>query len=163
MLREAAVALGRILSRPAYIALAAASALLYYSLFYFVILHSNLGVFIPVVPMYLVYAVAATSAALLCIAVYSAMERRSHSSGAAARAGTASAVAPVLTSLVSSCSCSYSAIGVFLSYIGVGGAFGISVVIGEYATYIIAALLVINLALVLHYSSRLGRRYSKRR
>lgn len=144
-----------LITTPEYLALAAGSALAYFLVFYYLITASNFGIFLVTVPLSLAYIMVGSAGVLFSLGVYSvARALLSYTSGA--EEGAASAVLPILGSLVATCGCSYSVLAGILAFLGIN-AFEVSGIISGVALYqswLIVAIILVNLALIYYYSGR---------
>lgn len=139
---------------PRYIALNIAVALVYYLAINYLVALQEKGIPIINVPAYLIYTLVAVSSILLTVSIHSVannfLVRRSLGAGVFGTAST------VFGSLVVGCSCSFSLLVVALGGLGASISTTISVVdfFSVYGSYIITALVALNLFLILFSVSR---------
>ncbi|MEM3781355.1 MAG: hypothetical protein QXT43_00130 [Candidatus Micrarchaeaceae archaeon] len=140
-----------IFRKPIYVAVALAAAAAYYSLFYLVIKSSS-GIFFPLVPVYVIYALIATSALVFAIGIHSAARayrayRKAYSGAACSVTGTAISVAG---SLVASCGCDSPILFPFVMSLGFDSLQALAFVstIAKYNLPIFLGLIAVNLFLI---------------
>ncbi len=144
-----------VLTRPTYLAVLAITAIIYYYIFYYIITSSNYGLFLLTIPVYLLYALVITSALLFTVAISSI---HGHVKYARAISGSVSGSIIVLAGgTVASCACT---IPVFVSLLYIFGASVADVTlvnfyISTYQLYIMAALIIVNVALTYNYLGKL--------
>ncbi|VVB76814.1 Uncharacterised protein [uncultured archaeon] len=147
-----------VFTSPSYLAVAAASAVFYYFLFFYMIEYSNRGLFLLTVPIYLMYALIATGAVLLTVSAY-AITR----SIRMAPVGASGSVLSVFTSsfgcMVAGCGCYAPVLSSILYIIGFGSfqVSGAIALMGNYQVEFIALLIIINLAFIYYQTSRITR------
>jgi hypothetical protein len=152
-----------IFSRKAYIAIAAASALVFYYVFYYLVVSDNYGVFLVLMPIYLIYLLVATSGILFSISVftvaYSAASRRLGVEG-----GIMGVLLPSMGGIVAGCACALPLLTSILLFLGINAfeALGIVTAIGIYQLWIVLAMIAINTGMIYYYLGRLPASRKKR-
>ncbi len=144
------------LRHPRYIALNAAAAVAYYLLFTFLIRYQNYGIFLLSVPWYLVYAMIFTASMLLTISVYSV--RNTRRNRAEFTASTASAATLVIAGVLGGCGCSESLVfGLAALGISSSSLFSADAILVSVSVQISAALLAVNVLILLYYLNKLSK------
>ncbi len=147
---------GRIFRHPAYIAIAALSSVLLFYFFKYLIAANNHGIFLLLIPIYIVYALVATSGILLAISLFAIAH-----SVAARRLGAAGGVSgillPSLGGLIASCGCTFPLLESVLLFFGVNTfeAIGIVSVVNDYQVPILTAMILANLVMIYYYLGRI--------
>ncbi|MGC8676419.1 MAG: hypothetical protein ACP5T3_02810 [Candidatus Micrarchaeia archaeon] len=145
-------AFARILTKPAYAAVALAAATLYYLLFYFLIKGST-DVFFITLPMYLIYALVATGALAFTIGMAGAVhayKRRRASASSGIACSVTSTITPLIGGVVASCGCESPVVFPFIIGLGFSSLQALAFVslLAKYNTYIVLAMIAINLFLI---------------
>lgn len=154
---------GRIFRHPAYIAIAAVSATLFFYLFRYLTAVNNHGIFLIFIPIYVVYALVLTSGILFSISVFaiahSIASRRLGEIG-----GIEGVLLPSLGGLVASCGCAFPLLESIFLFFGINAfeAVGIVSVINSYQIWIIAAMVLVNLATIYYYLGKIPLAPSKK-
>jgi hypothetical protein len=151
-------AFATVFREPRYIAIALLGAIAYYFVYFIIIRASNYGIFLITVPLYLIYAIAATSGILLALSAFS-IAKSLLSLKAGTAGGIASAFIPSVGSMVATCACSYPILGSFLFFLGVN-AFELSSIVSVISQYELEAtflIVVVNMLLLFYYSGRIAR------
>ncbi len=151
---KAAAVLKRIY-KPKYLALNAAVFGLYYLIVKYLLSIQQKGIPISSVPVYLVYALVASSSIALTIAVYSIFNTRRNS--ARITASSVSAATTLAGGVIAGCSCQAAILfNVLAISVGSGEAFALNTLISENAPYIFGAMTLINLLLVVYYVQKIS-------
>lgn len=153
-----------IFKNPVYILSTIISSAIFYYIFYILIAISNKGIFILLIPAYLIYLLMILSGILFSISLYSLL--KSLLTKAARFEGEiASILLPSIGGLISSCGCSFSIFASLLGFLGVNAfeSIGIVSTISTYQLWLIVALVVINVAMIYFYLGKLTRFFSKRK
>ena len=144
-------AFAKILSRPAYAAVAVVAATLYYLVFYFLIKGST-DLFFITLPLYLVYALVATSALAFTVGMAGAVHayKRRRASASSGIACSVSTITPIIGGVVASCGCESPAVFPFIMGMGFSSLQALAFVslLARYNTYIVLAMIAINLFLI---------------
>jgi hypothetical protein len=155
---------GRIFRHPLYIAIAAVSTILFFYLFRYLIAINNHGIFLLLMPMYIVYLLVLTSGVLFSISLFaiahSVASRRLGEIG-----GIEGLVIPSLGGLVASCGCAFPLLESIFLFFGVNTfeAVGIVSVINSYQLWILGAMIFINLATIYYYLGKVPMGPAKKR
>ncbi|MGI0100780.1 MAG: hypothetical protein ACREBH_03650 [Candidatus Micrarchaeaceae archaeon] len=136
--------------KPKYVALNIAIAIVYYFAVSYLLKLQQEGVPITSVPLYLVYALIATSSITLTIAIYSAANTRRNE--AKVSATSASVLTTIGGGIFAGCGCQAAILFNVIAFsAGTGEAASISIIASENAPYIFAAMIVINLLITAYY------------
>ena len=145
-----------IFRHPAYILIAAASALAFYYLFLYLIAVNNHGIPLITAPLYLVYLLVATSGIVFSISLFaiahSIASRRMGEIG-----GIEGVLIPSIGGLVASCGCAFPLLESILLFFGINTfeAVGIVSTINAYQSWILGIMILINLATIYYYLSKI--------
>ena len=155
---------GRIFRHPAYIAIAAASSILFFYLFRYLIAINNHGIFLILIPIYIVYALVLTSGILFSISAF-AIAHSIASSRLGEIGGIEGILIPSLGGLVASCGCAFPLLESIFLFFGINAfeAVGIVSVINSYQIWILAAMILVNLATIYYYLGKIPMAPSKKR
>ena len=154
----------RIFRHPAYIAIAAVSAILFFFLFRYLISVNNHGIFLIFIPMYVVYLLVLTSGVQFSISLFAIAH-----SVASKRLGEIGSIEgliiPSLSGLVASCGCAFPLLESIFLFFGVNTfeAVGVVSVINSYQLWILCALILVNLATIYYYLGKIPMGPSKKR
>lgn len=146
----------RIFSRPAYLAIAAVASILFFYLFRYLVEANNHGIFLVLIPMYVIYALVITSGVILSISLFavadSVASRRLGEIG-----GIDGIVIPAIGGLVAGCGCAFPLLESILLFIGVNAlqAAGIASAINSYQIWILLAMITLNAILIYYYLGRI--------
>ncbi len=148
--------LRKIFTKPQYTAVFIIAILVYYSLFYYIITKSNYGLFLVSAPIYAVYLLTLTSGILATISAYVIASRLKYSE--ALEYGASGSITLLAGGVIASCACQ---VPIFVSLLYILGASVADVTlvtfyIASYQIYIIAALILANMALVYHYLGKIS-------
>lgn len=142
--------------KPKYILLNIAIAVAYYYLISYLLSLQQRGIPITSVPIYLIYALVATSSVSLTIAIYSISNTRRNK--AKVSATTASLITTFLGGILSGCSCQAAILfNVLAISVGTGEASLVNTVVGENAPIIFGAMIIINLFVIGYYLNKLSK------
>ncbi len=147
---------GRIFRHPVYIAIAAISTIVFFYIFVYLISVNNHGIFLLLLPMYVVYLLVLTSGVLFSISLFaiahSVASRRLGEIG-----GLEGLIIPSLGGLVASCGCAFPLLESIFLFFGVNAfeAVGIVSVINSYQLWILCAMVLINLATIYYYLGKI--------
>ncbi|MHB1829880.1 MAG: hypothetical protein ACYCO0_00630 [Candidatus Micrarchaeaceae archaeon] len=153
----------RIFSKPAYIMIAAAASILFFYLFRYLIEVNNYGIFLVLIPMYVIYALVITSGIIFSISLFaignSIASRRMGEIG-----GLEGIIIPSLGGLVASCGCAFPLLESILLFFGVSvlQAAGIASAINSYQIWILLSMITLNVILVYYYLGRISTSNIKR-
>lgn len=141
-----------IFRHPTYIISTILSAGVFYYIFYLMIVLSNKGVFLILIPIYLVYLLVLTSGTIFSVSVYS-LSRAMLTKAAKFEGGIASLLLPSLGGLVASCGCSFSILASLLIFLGINtfSAVGYVSLLNQYQLWIMCALIAANLLIIYVY------------
>ncbi len=153
-----------IFARKRYMAIAAAGALLFYYLFYYLVSAENYGAFILLMSPYLLYALVVTSGILFAISVF-AVANSLASRRMGIEGGIIGVLMPSIGGVVASCACTFPIIASVLLFFGVNTleAAGIISLVNSYQLWIMLAMIAANLAIIYYYLGRLGISKKRRR
>ncbi len=146
----------RIFSKPAYMMIAAAASILFFYLFRYLIEVNNHGIFLVLIPMYIIYALVITSGAIFSISLYAIWH-----SIASRRMGELGSIEgiliPSLGGLVASCGCAFPLLESVLLFFGVSvlQAAGIASAINSYQIWILSSMITLNVILVYYYLGKI--------
>lgn len=141
--------------KPRYIALNIAIAAAYFLVIEYLLSVQQRGIPITAVPVYLIYLLVITSSITLTIAIYSVNNTRRNQ--AKLSATSVSAVSAVLGGVFSGCTCQAAILfNVIAVLAGAGEASLVNTIIGENASIIFAAMIVLNLFLAVYYLEKLS-------
>lgn len=150
----------RAVYRPAYIAINVATALLYYLLFELLIRYQNYGILFIAVPVILLYALVVTSSVMFTIGIYTIRKSlRKKTSASACSIGTAMTL---FAGVIAGCGCSAPIIyGITVFGLSLAEVSVLATAITRYSSYIIGAVIAVNLLLIAYYLMKIsGRRKS---
>jgi hypothetical protein len=142
--------------RPKYIVLNIAIAVAYYYLIEYLLSIQQRGIPITSVPLYLIYALVATTSVSLTIAVYSISNTRRNEAKVSATA--TSVITAFIGGIISGCSCQAAILFSVLEVsVGAGEATLVNTVVGENAPLIFGAMIIINLFVIGYYLNKLSK------
>lgn len=150
------VTASRIFGHSAYVAIAAASSVLLFYLFRYLIAVNNHGIFLLLIPIYIVYALVVTSGILFSISLFaiahSVASRRIGEIG-----GIEGIIIPSLGGLVASCGCAFPLLESIFLFFGINAfdAVGIISVVNAYQLWILIAMILVNLATIYYYLGKI--------
>ncbi len=142
---------------PVYLAIAVSGSLFYFLIFYYLVTTSNYGVFLVLVPVYLVYIMVASAGILLALGVFS-LSSALMKPVSGVEEGAFSAILPTVGGLVATCSCSYSVLAALLAFFGIN-AFEISGIVSGislYQIWLIVAVVLLNIVMLYYYSGKVA-------
>lgn len=155
-LKGRALVLSRIFSHPVYAAAAVISTAAFYYLFRYLIEANNHGIFLVLVPLYLVYVMAATSGLVFSTSLFAIAH-----SVASRRAGELGSIegilVPSISGIVAGCGCAFPLLESVLLFFGVNAleAAGIVSLISSYQSWIMLALVLLNVAMMYYYLGKI--------
>lgn len=140
-----------------YLLLALASSAAFFYLFRYLIASNNHGIFLVLMPIYIIYALVATSGILFSISVFTMLSSIA-SRRIGAIGGIEGVIAPSIGGLVASCACTFPLLESVLLFLGVNtfDAIGIVSAIDGYQVWIISAMTLINLGLIYYYLGKIS-------
>lgn len=144
-----------IYSKPVYVAINIAVAVLYYLLFAFLIRYQNYGILLITVPKPLLYTLIITASIMFTIGVY-AMKRsfKRRSTASATAVGTCMTM---FAGVISGCGCSVPIVyGITALGFSIGEVSVLDAFININSTYIISAIIAVNILLIFYYSLRIS-------
>ncbi len=146
--------LSKMLRSRFFIAVLVISAVSYYALFYYLVL-GNEHVFIINTPMYLVYALAVSSAAVLAASLYTARLIKALAKTAAS-GGTFSVISATTGGIIIGCGCSMPILGSILYAFGMNSisVWGAIAFVNSYQAYLLGIIILINAMLFYYYSGK---------
>ncbi len=150
------VTASRIFSHYAYVAIAAISSAIFFYLFRYLIAINNHGIFLLLIPIYIVYALVLTSGVLFSISIFAIAH-----SVASRRIGEIGSIEgiiiPSIGGLVASCGCAFPLLESIFLFFGVNvfEAIGIISVINSYQLWILIAMILVNLATIYYYLGKI--------
>lgn len=153
-----AAVLRKIFTSPFYILLTVVAAIAYYWLLKYQILASNKGVFFITVPMYWVYALILSAAALMAVSIY-AVSNLLRTKYAGVGGGLFSIITSSIGGLVISCSCYAPVLASVMYAIG----FGVLQVgdtiafLGDNQLWFVLAFIAVNLIFIYYQLGRITR------
>ncbi len=149
--------IGSLLLSPVYLAITVAGSLFYFLIFDYLITASNYGIFLVTVPIYLIYIMVASAGLLLALGIFS-ISKALLGTASGVGEGTMSALLPTIGGLVATCACSYSLLAALLAFFGINAleVSGIVSGIALYQLWLLAAVVLINLALIYYYSGKVA-------
>jgi hypothetical protein len=153
-----------IFKHPTYIASTIISAAIFYGILYLLIVMSNEGVFLLLIPPYLAYALVITSGILFSISLYS-LARSVLTRAARLEGGSAGVLLPSLGGLVASCGCSFSVLASILVLLGINSfeAIGLVSIINSYQIWLFLIMIAANITIIYIYLGRIARFFRKSR
>ena len=141
--------------KPKYIALNILIAVIYYYVVEYLLSIQQRGIPITSIPLYLIYALVATTSITLTIAVYSVKNTRRNEAKVSATA--TSVITTLVGGIISGCSCEAAILfGVLEVLVGTGEATLVNTVVGENAPLIFGAMIIINLFVIGYYLNKLS-------
>jgi hypothetical protein len=149
--------LARIFRHPTYAFVAIASAAIFLYIFRYLIAANNYGIFLIFVPMYVVYALVATSGILFSISLFAIAHSVSSRKIGGIGGSIEGVLLPSLGGLVAGCGCAFPVLESVLMFFGVDAfeAVGIVSAINSYQLWILSAMIAINLATIYYYLGRI--------
>lgn len=144
--------LGMIFTKPTYITVAVAGAILNYLVFLYFIEQSNRGVLLFTIPAYLVYPLMLAGGMLIAISAYS-FRINAIRPAYKASDGVLGFIVPAIGSMISSCACSYPIFATVLLALG-ADSFSVSSlvsIVGAYQQQFVALIILANLLLIHYY------------
>lgn len=147
-----------IYTKPAYIAVNAAAAAIYYYLYEYILSIQTHGVVVNVdlPPAYLVYLLVITSSMLLTIAVFSI--RNSRNNQAKFSTSVAGSFTAVFGGVIGGCGCTSPLLFGILTPLGLGSQFvSFDLFFINYQAELFAAFIMINVGLAAYYMNKLSR------
>lgn len=153
-----------IFRHPTYIISTIISSIIFYYIFYLTIVASNEGVFLVVIPIYLVYLLVILSGMLFSISLY--IIARSLLTRAARLEGSiAGILLPSIGGLIASCGCSFSVLASILIFLGINtfDAVGLVSLINSYQIWLIILLILIDIAMIYFYLGKLTGFFRKKK
>jgi len=153
---DRAIVLKKVLSSPRYALAALAAAAAYYLLFLYV-MDYGMGVPFVAVPMYLVFALIASSAVLVSLSAYELARRL-----LVVTAGEGGAISVCTASfgcMIAGCGCYAPLVSSLLYTMGLGAiqVSGAIALLGDYQEWLIFLLIIINLGFIYYQSGRMAR------
>ena len=147
----------RIYSDAKYLLLALASSAVFFYIFRYMIASNNHGIFLVLMPIYIIYALVATSGILFSISVFT-MSFSITARKLGAIGGIEGVIAPSIGGLVASCACTFPLLESVLLFLGVNtfDAIGIVSAIDGYQIWIISAMILINLGMIYYYLGKVS-------
>lgn len=147
----------RIFSDAKYLLLTLASSAAFFYLFRYMIAANNHGIFLVLLPIYVIYALVATSGILFSISIFT-MSYSISSRKLGAIGGLEGVIAPSIGGLVASCACTFPLLESVLLFLGVNtfDAIGIVSAIDSYQVWIISAMILINLGMIYYYLGKIS-------
>ena len=147
----------RIFSDAKYLLLTLASSAAFFYLFRYMIAANNHGIFLVLLPIYVIYALVATSGILFSISIFT-MSYSIASRKLGAIGGLEGVIAPSIGGLVASCACTFPLLESVLLFLGVNtfDAIGIVSAIDSYQVWIISAMILINLGMIYYYLGKIS-------
>ena len=147
----------RIYSNVKYLLLAIVSSIAFFYLFRYLIASNNHGIFLLLMPIYVIYALVATSGILFSISVFT-MSYSIASRKLGAMGGLEGVIAPSIGGLVASCACTFPLLESVLLFLGVNtfDAIGIVSAVASYQIWIISAMILINLGMIYYYLGKIS-------
>lgn len=149
---------------PTYIISTIISSIVFYYIFYLMIVASNEGVFLVLIPIYLVYLLVILSGILFSISLY--IIARSLLTKAARLEGSAAGILlPSIGGLIASCGCSFSVLASVLIFFGINtfDAVGFVSLINSYQIWFILLLILIDIGMIYFYLGKLTSFFRKRK
>ncbi len=147
--------LATVFRRPRYAAAAIVLSIAYYFTIIYIIRYQNYNILLLNVPLYEIYALAVLSSILVVVSVFSLNNTtRSKNRYSGASIGS---IATFMGGIVNGCGCS-APILFGLTYVGASAASVISLTntISAWSKYIFAAMMLIDIALLLYYMRRIA-------
>lgn len=146
--------------RPKYIALNIAIAVVYYFFIEYMLSIQQRGITITAVPIWLIYALVATSSVTFTIAIYSITNTRRNK--AKVSATSTSVITTFIGGVLAGCSCQAAILfNVLAILVGAGEATAINTIVGENAPIIFLAMIILNLFVIGYYLERLSKPYCR--
>ncbi len=145
-----------IFKKPAYTIIAISSAIAFFYLFRYLVSVNNDGLFLIFIPIYLIYALVATSGVLFSISIFTIAHSISMKRSGAV-GGIEGILLPSIGGLIVGCGCSFPLLESILLFFGVGvfQAVGIISILNGYQYAIIAAMIALNIIAIYYYLGRL--------
>ncbi len=146
-----------VFTKPAYLAVAAAASLAYYALIYFVVTHSDYGIFLVTVPVYLIYALVISGGLLLSTSIY-VLNRRRKIISCGTGGGIFSVIASFVGGVATSCGCTAPILYSALYSLGFGIFQAASVVafFSGNEVIILSAFIALNVLFIYYQAGKLG-------
>ena len=141
---------------PKYMALNVAVAIVYYLVFVALVKYQNYGILLMSSPRILIYALIASSSIMFTIGIYAI--RNSMHKPTKVSASVVGTAAALFSGIVSGCGCAAPLL-FGITYLGfsVVEVSALESFIARYNAVMISAILALNVALILYYSSRISR------
>ncbi len=144
-----------IYTKPAYLAVNAAAAVIYYYVYEYILSIQTHGIAINLPPSYLVYLLVITSSVLLTIAIYSI--RNSRNNQAKISASVTGSFTAVFGGILGGCGCTSPLLFGILGAVGLGSQFiSFDMFFIRYQIGLLAAFILINVLLATYYVNRLS-------
>ncbi len=152
-----------IFSHPVYIISTIVSAAVFYAIFYYLIAISNKGIFLLLLPGYLVYTLMITSGILFSISLYIII-RSILTKAARLEGSVAGVLLPSLGGLIASCGCSFSVLASIMIFFGINtfNAVGFVSAVSNYQIPLFAVLISANLIIIYYYLGKIANFHRKR-
>jgi len=142
--------------KPKYIILNVAIAVIYFFIVKELIVLQQKGIFLITTPNYVIALLSITSAVTMTIAIYAISNTQRNKANVTAT--TTSVLSVALSSAVGACGCQVSALASLLGIvIGTSGAFALNIAMAENSSYILAAIILINIFVSIYYINKLSK------